>query len=383
MAKKNSGGDALAFMTGAVKGYADIMADRTKIQGDIMINKIKTMDNWFGKMQMMQEQDAQNKRNIDYMIKAYGGGQPAATTPVGGTTTVNTTSGAPPATPGPKPELAMSPSGKLYVKSSTTGGWGAAYIKEAKEIAPTIAEAVKRGDTGALVGQPQWVVAEVKAQLAKEGHDLSKISKDVITLQSQARTAGTGQIVRFNSSVDSLQQSLDVLDKLSDQYSRSDIFPSIANRIKITYDKELGANGQVMSRPRFNIDTKGMTDSQQQLAIRYISQLNFTKDTLALVYSGGYAPQQWAYDMAMQNINPYYGQMGQKAATMQARIEIGIRANSMTKALGQEKRIQTNTLDSGGIRSNAPAIGTIEQGTNGKYRFKGGNPADSNSWEPI
>jgi len=62
MGSGNRGKAILAGIAGSLKAYGDIMADRQKIQTDIMINQMKSQDNWFMKMQEEQmKADLQNQ----------------------------------------------------------------------------------------------------------------------------------------------------------------------------------------------------------------------------------------------------------------------------------------------------------------------------------
>lgn len=70
MSKKNNG---LAAISGALKGYGNIMGERSKLMSQLLANQIEAKSNWFYKM---QEQELQNKNVMDVFKQSRQGGQP-------------------------------------------------------------------------------------------------------------------------------------------------------------------------------------------------------------------------------------------------------------------------------------------------------------------
>lgn len=234
-------------------------------------------------------------------------------------------------TPGMDNKTVSETGGKVAIKDKSSGGFGSAYVQADKEAAHAIAEGAKKGD---LVGfEKASPIARQYAykELEEQGYNVQKMQSDYTTIMQQARTAGGAPVMRMSTAVTTLSQSLDELDRLNQEYKRSDILPSITNKIKLTADQQ--------GVPQFGMDKedlKSLDGDQQELAIKYIGQLNFTKDSQALVYSGGYAPQQWAYNMSAESLSPYFGTKGTAAATSQARKDIQFRANAANQYFGRQ-----------------------------------------------
>lgn len=72
MADKSNKG--IGFIIGGIKGFADIQAEKAKIAGDVMVNRLKEQDNWFYKMKEMkqkQETEMSDWKNKMEAIKQY------------------------------------------------------------------------------------------------------------------------------------------------------------------------------------------------------------------------------------------------------------------------------------------------------------------------
>jgi hypothetical protein len=70
MASGNKNKAMLAGIAGAIKGYSDIMADRQKIMGQMMINKMEASNNIFFKMQEQQQQNEYQKKISNEVMQA-------------------------------------------------------------------------------------------------------------------------------------------------------------------------------------------------------------------------------------------------------------------------------------------------------------------------
>ncbi len=73
--KSNTGENVLATIVGALKGYGNIMGERTKIQSQMMANQLEMSQNWFAKMQMKQMEQQMNDQQVQTAFNQ--GGQEA------------------------------------------------------------------------------------------------------------------------------------------------------------------------------------------------------------------------------------------------------------------------------------------------------------------
>lgn len=208
-------------------------------------------------------------------------------------------------------------------------------VKDIGGTAKTILQGIQEGKlppTLSGMSRTAGLSAAIEVEAQKQGFDLKQAQLDYKTMEQKSRTAGGAPVMRMSTAVGTLDQSLNELDRLNEEYKRTDMLPAIANRIKINTDKQGVAS--------FGLDsTKGLDGTQQQQAMKYLYQLNNTLDMQALVYSGGFAPQEWAYKMAAGSMSPYYGTEATKAVTGQARKDIQMRVNAANQFFGS-KQIQ-------------------------------------------
>jgi hypothetical protein len=84
-------------------------------------------------------------------------------------------------------------------------------------------------------------------------------------------------------------------------------------------------------------------------------------------------------DEMEREITTYFPQPGDKPAVIEQKTQARkVAENAMRQSAGKAGRNIDSVADSGGS-ANAPKVGTTMDG----YRFKGGNPADRNSWEKM
>ena len=235
--------------------------------------------------------------------------------------------------------IGLSATGKVTI-SKETGFQQRTDI--AKQTAPSIFNALSKGDYTAYDKSDPMVKDLVGKMASDQGINLDDIRTKFTTINRLASTAGAPQIVRFNSAMGSLNRSLNVLDKLSDDYQRTDFLPSIQNKIKIAIDTQTGPNGDKVEHPKYTVNPKDFpNDTTYQKALAYVTQLNFAKDQLAFVYSGGYSPESGFYNMAQDTIGKYLGNVGERTVSKQVRIEMAIRKKS------QDDALQGKVTDSG------------------------------------
>ena len=241
--------------------------------------------------------------------------------------------------------IGLSATGKVTI-SKETGFQQRTDI--AKQTAPSIFNALQKGDFTAYKNSDPMVKDLVGKMMADAGVNIQNVEANHQKVMRLASTSAAPQMIRFNSAMGSLNKSLDVLDKTSDDYQRTDFLPTLRNKIQIIYDKETGPNGETVNRPKFSVNKKDFKDeTQYQKALRYTTQMNFTKDMLTFVYSSGYAGQQWAYDMAKDTIGQLLGNVGERTVSSQVRVEMGIRNKSMQDSL-QGKVSDSDSDMSGG-----------------------------------
>ena len=241
--------------------------------------------------------------------------------------------------------IGLSATGKVTI-SKETGFQQRTDI--AKQTAPAIEKALKGGDFTAYKNSDPMVKDLVGKMMADEGISIDKISQNYTKMQKLASTAGGTQMTRFNGAVKSLTSSLNELDRLSDNYQRSDFLPTLRNNIQLTYDKETGTDGQIINKPKFYVNQKDFKDySQYQKALAYVSQMNFTKDQLVFVYTGGFAGTQEAWNMARDTINPLLGNVGERTVSNQIRVEMAIRNKSLNDVLAG--KTDDSNIDMSGV----------------------------------
>ena len=245
--------------------------------------------------------------------------------------------------------IGLSATGKVTI-SKETGFQQRTDI--AKQTAPSIFNALSKGDYTAYDKSDPMVKDLVGKMASDQGINLDDVRTKFTTINRLASTSGAPQMVRFNSAMGSLNRSLNVLDKLSDDYQRTDFLPSIQNKIKIAIDTQTGPNGDKVEYPKYTVNPKDFpNDTTYQKALAYVTQLNFAKDQLAFVYSGGYSPESGFYNMAQDTIGKYLGNVGERTVSKQVRIEMAIRKKSQDDAL-QGKVSDSGDDGSGGQGDN-------------------------------
>ena len=245
--------------------------------------------------------------------------------------------------------IGLSATGKVTI-SKETGFQQRTDI--AKQTAPSIFNALSKGDYTAYDKSDPMVKDLVGKMASDQGINLDDVRTKFTTINRLASTSGAPQMVRFNSAMGSLNRSLNVLDKLSDDYQRTDFLPSIQNKIKIAIDTQTGPNGDKVEYPKYTVNPKDFpNDTTYQKALAYVTQLNFAKDQLAFVYSGGYSPESGFYNMAQDTIGKYLGNVGERTVSKQVRIEMAIRKKSQDDAL-QGKVTDSGDDGSGGQGDN-------------------------------
>ncbi len=196
-------------------------------------------------------------------------------------------------------------------------GFGASYIKFSKEMAPAIAEAVKRGDF-ARFDQADTRTKTVVSNLLPEGFDVTKAKADYTALLQWTKSMNQNQMVGLNTAFNTIEGDVPVLKKLNNELERSDI--NLVNKLVV------GAKLQGIG-----LDSKGMSDQQIQLASRFITQLNLLRDNMAVAFMRGGVPSEQAFKLTDNILQPSYGGTRVNAALDQIMTNVRIRKSALTR----------------------------------------------------
>jgi hypothetical protein len=180
--------------------------------------------------------------------------------------------------------------------------------EEVKAIGDAIISGEQPPDMTRLYGKS----AAIKAYLATKGFDLTKASTDWTSTQALAKTLNNPQQVRLTQALNSVQQSIPELQKISQDFQRVGWTP--ANKTELT------------------LALTGTDPTKRDVATKYITQINLMKDELAQSFQGGGVPRDGAFKLADDILNPAYGvsQLESGLKQLQTNLDIRKRAISST-----------------------------------------------------
>jgi len=254
--------------------------------------------------------------------------------------------------------------------------------------AKAIAGAIINGDQPPDMKGLYKFSGPVRAELAKQGFDLSRANEDWMATQRHLASLNGPQQLRLRQAVDFASQSTDLVDQLAAQWDAGR-FP-LLNAANLTLAKQ-GAYGQEAA----------------SLATRMGASIADLTSELGTVYKGGNSSTDETLRLAAQNLNENWSTKTIHDATDQIRKTLVYRQNSL-KNIGvagvpnggqydPNKQDETPSLPQGNAAPVAtpqaapqpaapaapaaqpapPAVGEIRYG----YRFKGGDPSERASWE--
>jgi hypothetical protein len=397
MANSNRSKAILAGITGALKGYSDIMAERQKIQGDIMINRMKSQDNWFARMQEENAKTQQQKELLDYALQKNketsaptdgAGGQPAlagSATPASpmGTPRVSLAGGRlsmkydKPVTSmdlpmNPQP---LSPDATSQEKEQWLGQFPTSTQAVIKGIAdytidPAKSSSLFRSNARqAIIGavkmyNPKW---DERKFMASQGYltDLSKgqTGQNVLSLNTVA-----GHLGELNDSIEGLsKQHLPAAQGLINFAQQISGNPNITD-----YDTARRVVNSELERALTGVGVtqEGIQDMKSTIPTRNIGYDQLKQFVKSAGHLIGVRLQNQEYQYKQRT----YGGTPKDDIIFPENRDILKKLSPTTKFISDSTPEKSETS-----QSNAPKVDTIDSG----YRFKGGDPSDQNNWEKI
>ena len=226
--------------------------------------------------------------------------------------------------------------GEKIVKGSKVipasgGGFGAAYIKFSEEMAPAIADAVKKGDFATFDQADTRTKTVVSNILAKDGFDVTKAKMAYTGLNQWTRTMNQNQMVGLNTAFNTVAGDIPVMKQLNTDLQRTNL--NLANKLLV------GAKLQGVS-----LNTKGMNDQQIRLASQFVTQLNLMRDNMAVAFQRGGVPSEQAFKLTDEIINPIYGGVRIDAALDQIQQNLSIRKNAVAQTMPVGDQSQSGQL---------------------------------------
>lgn len=189
-------------------------------------------------------------------------------------------------------------------KDPSAAGGGA--DSDVKEIVAGIVDGTQPPDMGRMYGK----TAAIRAELHRQGYDLTKATQDWQAVQKFTATANGAQQTRMRQAVDNAYHSLDVIDQLAEEWKGGRFPPLNKGRLMAAKNGALGPEAQ-------------------RIATQLDAQISDVTSELGNVYMGGNSPTDHALSLAAKNLSADWS-MGQlKSMVEQSRVNLKIRQNSM------------------------------------------------------
>jgi hypothetical protein len=179
----------------------------------------------------------------------------------------------------------------------------------------------------------------VRAQLQKDGFDLSKATMEWDAAKRQVTNLNGPQMTRFVGLANSVSNTIDEVRRISQQMNLGN-FP-LLNRAELETIAQTQAN-----------TPKG------QLARRYIVATNTLKEEFAGLANGGYAPTESVWHLANSQLSENFG------------------VKEMDSALGEIQRLIKYRV------SNIPGLSRVGPGTQNRYTGATGKPEGEEGGQP-
>jgi hypothetical protein len=194
-------------------------------------------------------------------------------------------------------------------KSTTSSGSGGSSQSDAQ----LIAQAIMNGDQPPVLTGLYGKSASVKAELEKQGYNLTKATQDWTATQKYLATLSGAQQVRLRQATNFAYESLNVVDELNSQW-KGGKFP-LLNKANLALAKggALGADAQ-------------------SLATRLDSQIADLQSELATVFKGGNSSTDESLKLASQMLQSNWSQQQLADAINLVRTNLQIRLNSIKSA---------------------------------------------------
>ena len=199
----------------------------------------------------------------------------------------------------------------------TSSGSGLNTLYSATDPAAIAGAIIQGAAPPEVSGLGRVVAGAVQTQLANHGYNLAQAQLDWVAVKKHAQSVNGFPAIRLVSATQTALDSLDVIDRLSDQLGR--LVPrsqvNMLTRASMTAAKN-GAYGQ----------------AAKDVATQLDAQITDVASEIAQVYMGGNSPTDHALSLASKNLSSEWNQKTLKAATDLARTNLGIRKNSLMNA---------------------------------------------------
>jgi hypothetical protein len=175
-------------------------------------------------------------------------------------------------------------------KQTVTGINGEPYVVPTggESDASTIAKAIESGRQPPVLTGLYRKSAAVRAQLEKNGVDLSQLDLEYKSAVKQVQSLNGPQMVRYAGLAKSVINTIDEVNSLATELNNNGV--PLSNRLRLQAWTQTQGNSE-----------KG------QLASRYLAAVNTLKEEFANLAQGGYAPTEAAWKLASDQINADYG----------------------------------------------------------------------------
>ena len=228
--------------------------------------------------------------------------------------------------------------GNIKISSPSGGGFGAAYVKVARETADAIADGVKQGDmAGFMTAQP--VAKEIAfKQLHDEGINVQQGIQDYTGIMQLTKTMNQNQMVNLNMAFDTIQNDMEPMRKVSANLERTGFKP--ANNIIVKAE----LNGVSLS--------PDIPPDQVEAATKYVTQINVMRDTMAVAFQRGGTPTEQALKLTDNILNPAYSNNQIDAALDQIQINLNMRKGALPGRAyipGRQQNTAQSTLGAAGM----------------------------------
>lgn len=207
----------------------------------------------------------------------------------------------------------------------------AVTLQQGATDAKSIADAIFAGEQPPTVQGLYRLAGPVRAELAKQGYDMTKANLDWEATKKHLSTLNGAQQTRLRQAIVTASDSLGVIEDLATQWDGGS-FP-LLNKVNLI----LAKNGT-------------LGKEAQQIATNLEAQITDVTSELGNVYMGGNSPTDHALSLAGKNLSADWNKDQLLSAIKLARTNLQIRGNSITSS---------GAVLSGGPPKAAPVVPTM------------------------
>ena len=197
----------------------------------------------------------------------------------------------------------------LY-KTINTGTGVKSTSAVGSEDIQSIADAIEQGLQPPTLTGMYGKSAAIKAQLAKDGFNLSEATNEWNATQKWIASANSTTQLRLRQAIGSVMGQIDQLTTLNDEWNRTGLTPINSVIIKSAMTGALG------------------TDAQN-IATQFQQQISLMTDELGQTFMGGNSPTDRALSLAGQMISSSWSQTQLQSALDNIKVNLGYRLNSI------------------------------------------------------